>query len=133
MASLNHATSGNDAFSAMCDVCRKPVFWSTDTVKYLYSFCVLFVLCWVKLNNYTYFQFTCISHIIIIDINSRRIWYKSVTNFIAHPPRSHTKQYRVQCDFTLSSLFINMITIETKWSTLTWKRWMDMHSVSFQH
>ena len=40
------------AFSAMCDICKlkpvKPVFWSTNTMRYLYSFLALFVL---KLNN----------------------------------------------------------------------------------
>ena len=43
----------NNAFSVMCDVCRKRVklvFWSTNTARYLYSFWVLFVLDWVKLN-----------------------------------------------------------------------------------
>ena len=37
-------SSENDAFSAMCDVCRlkpiKAIFWSTNTLKYLYSFLV---------------------------------------------------------------------------------------------
>ena len=40
------------AFSATCDICKlkpvKPVFWSTNTMRYLYSFLALFVL---KLNN----------------------------------------------------------------------------------
>ena len=44
----------NNAFSVMCDICRKPdkpVFWSRNTVRYWYSFWALFVLCyWVKLN-----------------------------------------------------------------------------------
>ena len=39
----------------MWNVCRlkpvKPVFWSTNTVRYLYSLLALFVLYWVKLNN----------------------------------------------------------------------------------
>ena len=39
----------NDAFSATCDVCVglkpvKPVFWITNTVRYLYSFKRFFVL-----------------------------------------------------------------------------------------
>ena len=37
---------GNDAFSAMCEVCKKavqPVSWGTNTVRWLYSFWVLFV------------------------------------------------------------------------------------------
>ena len=44
---FNLTISGNDAFSALYDVYRepvKPVFWSTNTVRYLYSFWVLFVL-----------------------------------------------------------------------------------------
>ena len=39
-------SSGNDAFSAMCEICRKavqPVSWGTNTVRWLYSFWVLFV------------------------------------------------------------------------------------------
>lgn len=46
------SSENTDAFSAMCDVCKlkpvKPVFWGTNTVGYLFSFLVLFVL---KLNN----------------------------------------------------------------------------------
>ena len=51
----------NDAFSAMSDINfvenrSNPVFWSTNTLRYLYSFWVLFVLYWLKLNNkYTLF------------------------------------------------------------------------------
>ena len=58
---FNLTISGNDAFSALPDVCRKlvkPVIWSTNTdQRYLYSFWVLFVLCWVKLNNNTCYSF----------------------------------------------------------------------------
>ena len=43
--------SENNAFSPMCDVCTKPVFWGRNSVRYLYSFWVLFLLCWVKLDN----------------------------------------------------------------------------------
>ena len=46
------ASENTYAFSAMCDICKlkpvKPVFWSTNTMRYLYSFLALFVL---KLNN----------------------------------------------------------------------------------
>ena len=45
--------------SARCDLCRfkpvKPVFWSTSTAIYLFSFLALFVLYRVKLNNTRYY------------------------------------------------------------------------------
>ena len=36
------------------DVCEEPVklvFWSTNTGRYLFSFWLLFALCWLELNN----------------------------------------------------------------------------------
>ena len=48
--------SGNDPLSLTCEVCRKPVHWSTNTVRYLYSFWALFVLYWMKLNDKVFYQ-----------------------------------------------------------------------------
>ena len=38
--------SENNAFSAMYEVCTKSVFWGRNSVRYLYSFWVLFLLYW---------------------------------------------------------------------------------------
>ena len=57
---FNLTTSENNAFSASCNICRKlvkPIIWSTNTMRYLYSFWVSLVVCWVKLNNNTCYFF----------------------------------------------------------------------------